>query len=105
MVQETRLDNKGFDTLYTVSYPGIKETKSEASDKSPPRKKCGHHHPHDAESSWKHYVDHTSLHGVFQIQNSDTKWGRLAWILIVLAALGGLTFMVSGPRVLIDAQK
>lgn len=60
---------------------------------------CHHHHHHnDTESSWKHYVDHTSLHGVFQIQNSDTKWGRFAWMAIFVAALAGLTFMVSTYR-------
>ena len=57
---------------------------------------CGHHHDHGDGNSrhWRRYIEHTSMHGVFQVQNSVTSIGKIVWMLIVMASLGGLSFMV-----------
>ena len=58
---------------------------------------CSHSHRKndDERSHWRRFMEHTSCHGVFQIQNSATKAGKYIWTLIVLIAATGLIGMVS----------
>ena len=56
---------------------------------------CDHSHGGGYDRKhWKRFMEHTSCHGVFQIQNSNTKTGQWIWIVIVIGAIAGLLAMV-----------
>ena len=48
----------------------------------------------DEQSHWRRFMEHTSCHGVFQIQNSATKLGQFVWSVILLANAIGLVLLV-----------
>ena len=58
---------------------------------------CNHSHGNNGDDDhehWKRFMEHTSCHGVFQIQNTRSKTGKWIWTAIVLGAFAGLVTMV-----------
>ena len=91
MVKTAPIEDKNFEPH--ESYHVGHEPATEKKNDNHHHEGCGHHHDHDDSGHWRRYIEHTSMHGVFQIQNSVSKAAKLIWTLIVLAAVSTLIYM------------